>query len=351
MNIEANRELTDHTGVPSAGAARSNTMKAIVQDRYGSSAALQLRDIAIPAVEDHGVRVRVHASSVNPYDWHYMTGLPLAARLVGRSMGLGFRGPLKAVRGWDVAGTVDAVGKDVTRLHPGDEVYGWCDGAFAEYVSADEDNFVTRPSGMSFEQAAAVPMAALTALQGVRDQGRVEPGQKVLINGASGGVGTFAVQIAKWYGAEVTGVCSTRNVDMVRSIGADHVIDYTRDDFADDPRRFDLFLDSAVSRSLSDCRRALTPDGTYVALGDSGGRWVGGLGRVVQTRVQTPFVRQKLRYLASKPNRGDLELLKGLIEAGEITPVIEKTFPLRAAPEALAYIGGRHARAKVVITV
>lgn len=327
------------------------TMKAIVQDRYGPTEGLDLRDVDTPVVGDMEVLVRVHASSVNPYDWHLMTGLPYLARLLGRSMGFGFRRPLITTRGFDVAGVVEAVGNEVERLQPGDEVFGWRDGAFAQYVSASEDNFVRKPVGSSFEQVAAVPMAGLTALQAVRDQGQVQAGQKVLINGASGGVGTFAVQIAKAFGAEVTGVCSTRNVDVVRSIGADHVIDYTKEDFTKVRQRFDVVIDSAASRSVSDCRRVLTPTGTYVHLGDSGGRWIGGFTHSLKTLLVSPFVSQKMRTFTVSPKQDDLVVLGELIDSGEVTPVIERTYPLIETPQALRYIEEGHARGKVVITV
>jgi NADPH:quinone reductase-like Zn-dependent oxidoreductase len=327
-------------------------MKAIVQHKYGSPDVLELKEIDKPVVEDDNeVLVRVHATSANPQDWHVMTGLPYLARVMGRPLGFGLRKPLETVRGRDVAGIVEVVGKDVERLQPGDEVFGWGDGAFAEFVSAGENNFVQKPVGLKFEQAAAVPLAAFTALQAIRDQGQIQPGQKVLINGASGGVGTFAVQIAKSFGAEVTGVCSARNVDMVRSIGADHVVDYTQEDFTKGEQRYDLIIDSAVSRSLSDCRRALTPEGTYVLFGDSGGKWAGGFSRTLRTLLLAPFLRQKMRAFTAKPNGEDLQFLKELIDSGKITPIIDRTYPLSEVPEAIRYLEEGHARGKVVITV
>ncbi len=328
-------------------------MKAIAHDTYGSVDVLEMRDVEQPVPGDHDVVVAVAAASVNPYDWHLVSGAPLIARLAGRSLGFGFRGPGNRVRGWDAAGTVAAIGRDVTGLQPGDEVFGWCDqdGAFAEYVRSGGGTFVAKPANLSFEQSAAVPLAGLTALQALRDEGRVEPGQHVLINGASGGIGTFAVQLAKAFGAEVTGVCSTGNLDLVRSLGADHVVDYTTGDFTRNGVRYDLMVDSAVSRTLAECRRALTPEGTYVVFGDSGGHWVGGFRRVLQMRLAAPFVRQEMRSFVTAARGEDLIFLRELIEAGTITPVIDRTYPLAETPAALAYLEHGHARGKVVITV
>jgi NADPH:quinone reductase-like Zn-dependent oxidoreductase len=326
-------------------------MKAIVQDAYGSAAVLQFRDIDQPVAGDGEALVRVHAASVNPYDVHQVAGRPYLVRLVGRSLGFGLRGPICAVRGFDVAGTVAAVGAGVTRVRPGDEVYGWCDGAFAEYASADANNFVAKPAGLTFEQSAAVPMAGLTALHAVRDVGRVAAGQRVLVNGASGGVGTFAVQIARAFGAEVTGVCSSRNVDLVRSIGAEHVIDYTREDFTSGPRRFDVMIDTAARRSLSDCRRVLTPRGTYVYVGDSGGHWGGGIGRTLRLVASAPFVSQRLRNFLTSPKREDLMVLNELVDAGKVTPVIDRSYGLSETADAIGYMAEGHARGKVVVTV
>jgi NADPH:quinone reductase-like Zn-dependent oxidoreductase len=251
-----------------------------------------------------------------------------------------------------MAGEVEAVGKDVTRFRPGDEVYAEVDaGGFAEYVSVPEKLLGLKPANLTFEQAAAVPMTAVTALQALRDRGRIEAGQRVLINGASGGIGTFAVQIAKSYGAHVTGVCSTRNVDMVRSIGADDVVDYTREDFADGTRRFDLILDTVGNRSLSEYRRALTPKGTLVMIGGRGSRLLGPAGQLFRAMALSPFVSQRLLAILARPNREDLDVLKGLIEAGHVTPVIDRTYPLSEAPDAIRYLEGRHARGKVVVTV
>jgi NADPH:quinone reductase-like Zn-dependent oxidoreductase len=323
-------------------------MKAVVQDRYGPADVLELRDIEKPVVGDDRVLVRVHAAGVDPGAWHLMTGLPYLVRI----MGYGLRKPKTPVRGWDVAGRVEAVGKDVTQFQPGNEVFGFCGGSFAEYARAREDNLAPKPTNLTFEQAAAVPVSALTALQGLRDAGEVKPGQKVLIIGAAGGVGTFAVQIAKAVGAEVTGVCSTTKTDLVRSIGADHAIDYTREDFADGRRPYDVILDCAGNRPLSYLRRALAPQGTLVIVGgEGGGRWLGGMGRSLQALMLSPFVRQKLRFLFSDVRKEDLEFLKELVEGGKVTPVIDRTYPLSAVPEAIRYWEAGHARGKVVITV
>ncbi len=327
------------------------TMRAIVHDEYGAPDVLELREIGMPTISDTEVLVRVHASSANPYDWHLMTGLPYLARLLGRSAGFGLRRPVEARRGWDVAGVVEAVGAAVSRLRPGDEVFGWGDGAFAEYVAAGESHFVAKPTNLTFEQAAAVPLAALTALQAVRDQGRTQRGQKVLVNSASGGVGTFAVQIAKWLGAEVTGVCSPRNVELVRSIGADHVIDYTRDDFTRSDERYDVIIDSAVSRSLSECRTVLAPNGIYVVFGDSGGHWIGGFRRVFQAMLLAPFVSHELKNFTMRATTEDLELLRELLETGVIAPVIDRTYRLDETQRAMRYLAEGHARAKIVISV
>jgi NADPH:quinone reductase-like Zn-dependent oxidoreductase len=317
-------------------------MKAIVQTGYGSPDVLELGEIDKPAVEDDGVLVRVHATSIHAGDYFTMRGQPFAVRLAfGLSRPRG-----NYVPGYDVAGRVEAVGKSVTRLQPGDEVFGACEGGCAEYVSTAEDNLVLKPANLTFEQAAPIATSASAALHGLRDAGQVRSGQKVLINGASGGVGTFAVQIAKSYGAEVTGVCSTRNVDLVRSIGADHVIDYTQEDFTQGGPRYDLILDNVANHSLSDCRRALTPNGLLVP--NSGHS---GLSYVIKGYLSSVFVRQQGRPYLSTPNLEDLTVLKDLVEAGKVTPVIDKAYPLDQLPEAMAYVGEGHARGKVVITV
>jgi NADPH:quinone reductase-like Zn-dependent oxidoreductase len=325
-------------------------MKAIVQDAYGSADVLELRDIDKPAPKDNEVLVRVHAAGLHRGDWHVMTGLPYLIRIVVPALGL--RRPKVPVRGMDVAGRVEAVGEHVTRFQPGDAVFGWCDGSFAEYACAPEDNLAPKPATLTFEQAAAVPTSAFAALQGLRDQGHIQAGQRVLIIGAAGGVGSSAVQLAKAFGADVTGVCSTTQVEVVRSIGADDVIDYTREDFADGTRHWDLILDTAGRRSLSQLRRALTPKGTLVIVGGEGaGRWLGGFDRNLRAPLLSRFVSQRLRMLASKPRQEDLQTLRELIEAGKLTPVIDRTYPLREAPEAVRYLEAGHTRGKLVITV
>jgi NADPH:quinone reductase-like Zn-dependent oxidoreductase len=323
-------------------------MKAIVQDEYGLPAdVLDLREIDRPVPKDDEVLLRIHAASVHVGDWIVVRGVPYIMRT-----GTGLRRPKTKVPGTDIAGTVEAVGKDVSQLQPGDDVFGWCKGAFAEYACAPADNFVAKPADLTFEQAAAVGTSAFAALQALRDHGKVQPGQKVLINGASGGVGTFAVQIAKALGAEVTGVCSTRNVEMVRSIGADHVIDYTQEDFTESAERYDLILDNVANRSLSDLRRALTPDGIVQPNGGghSSGRWIGPMAGIVKAFVSSLFVRQQGRPFISLPNKEDLATLKELVEAGKVTPVIDRTYPLDETAEAIGHVGAGHAKAKVVIT-
>jgi NADPH:quinone reductase-like Zn-dependent oxidoreductase len=323
-------------------------MKAIVQDAYGSPDVLELKDIDQPVAADDGLLVRVHAAGIDPGAWHLMTGMPYLVRI----MGYGLRVPKSRVPGIDAAGRVEAVGKDVTRFQPGDEVFGTCSGSFAVYARARESKLAPKPANLTFEQAAAVPVSACTALQGLRDKGNLQPGQKVLITGAGGGVGTFAVQLAKAFGAEVTGVCSTAKTDLVRSIGADDVIDYTRDDFADGVRRYDLILDIAGRRSLSHLRRALTPKGTLVIIGgEGGGRWLGGFDRSFRAGMLSPFVRQKLRMLISTERQEDLQFLSELMEARKVTPVIDRTYPLAEIPNAIRYLHESRARGKVVITV
>ena len=322
-------------------------MKAIVQDRYGSADVLRLRDIDRPELGNDDVLVRVLAAGVDPGVWHLMTGLPYLVRL-----GFGLRAPKTPVRGMDVAGRVEEVGENVTQLEVGDEVFGTCNGSFAEYARATEDKLALKPANLSFEQAAAVPVSACTALHALRDSGEVRAGQKVLIVGASGGVGTFAVQLAKAFGAQVTGVCSTTKLELVRSIGADQVIDYTRDDFSQMGERYDLILDIAGNRSLSLLRSALTPEGTLVIVGgEGGGPWLGGTDRQIRALILSPFVRHNLRNFISVENKGDLLVLKELIESGKVTPVIDRTYPLREAPDAIRYLEDGHARGKVVIKV
>ncbi len=324
-------------------------MNAIVHDEYGSPGdVLELGDAARPAVGDDEMLVRVRAASVNPYDWHFVTGLPYFGRMM-----FGLRKPKAKTIGTDVAGQVEAVGAKVTLFRPGDEVFGEVGtGSCAEYVAASEKSVAPKPGNLTFQQAAAVPLAALTALQGLRDKGRIQPGQKVLINGASGGVGTFAVQLAASFGAQVTGVCSTRNVDMVRSIGAEHVVDYTQEDFTRGGQRYDLMLDLIGNHSPSKCRRILKPKGVYVAsFGQPDHRWLGPVAQLLRMRLLSPFVPQKMVTFVAKVNQADLHSLKDLIEAGEVTPVIDRTYSLGNVPEAIGYLEEGHASGKVVITV
>jgi NADPH:quinone reductase-like Zn-dependent oxidoreductase len=323
-------------------------MKAIVQDEYGSPDVLELRDIDIPKIKDDEVLIHVHAAGVGRDVWHVMAGLPYPIRLAG----YGLRAPKNPVLGSDVAGVVETVGKDVSRFRPGDEVFGIGKGSYAEYARAPEDKLAPKPANLTFEQAAVLAIMGSTALQALRDQGKVRPGQEVLIIGASGGVGTFAVQIAKAFGAHVTGVCSTAKVEMVRSIGADHVIDYRREDFAEADQRYDLILDIGGNSSLARLRSALTPEGTLVIVGgEGGGRWLGGLDRQLRATMLSPFVGQKLGTFVSTPNHEDLLVLKELIESGKLTPVIDRTYPLAEVPEAMRYLQGGHAKGKVLITV
>ena len=319
-------------------------MKAIVQDRYGSAEVLQAQEIEKPEIGDDEVLVRVHAASIHVGDWILMTGSPFVMRLA-----TGLRRPKNRVPGSDVAGIVEKVGSEVKGLRPGDEVFGWGTGAFAEYIHAREDQFIKKPANLTFEQASAVGVSASTALQLLRDDGKVQPGQKVLINGASGGVGTFAVQIAKSLGAEVTGVTSTKNVEMVRSIGADHVIDYTREDFTEGGQRYDLILDNVGNRSMAKTRRALKPTGTLISNG--GGHADGKLGRTVRAMLASMVVRQQAGPSVKSTNHDDLVALKTLIEAGRVTPVIDRTYPLAETPAAIAHVAEGHARGTVVISV
>ena len=316
-------------------------MKAIVHNHYGSSEVLEYKEIDPPVVRDDDVLLRVHAASVNAGDLFTMRGSPWLARL-----STGLPRPKDHVLGWDAAGVVEAIGKNVTRFKPGDAVYCACSGSFADYARARESVVALKPASLPFEQAAAVPTAGLAALQGLRDVGKVQPGQKVLINGASGGVGTFAVQIAKALGAEVTGVCSTRNVEMVRSLGADHVVDYTKEDFTRSGQRYDLILDNAASRSFGDLRRALTPQG--LILPNSGH---GGMSYVLKSFALAPFMRRQGSMFDAKPNGANMDALTELIEAGKVKPVVDRTYPLRDARLAFRYIEEEHARGKVVLTV
>ena len=315
-------------------------MKAIVQDRYGGPDALELAEIDRPPLGDRDALVRVHAASIHFGDQMIMRGKPKLFRPI-----YGFGKPRNRVPGLDIAGTVEAVGTGVTRFGPGEEVFGTCTGALAEYVGTPEDKLERKPSNLTFEQAAAVPTSGLAALHGIRDAGKVQPGRKVLINGASGGVGTFAVQIAKALGAEVTGVCSTGNVELVRALGADQVIDYTQEDFTQGGPRYDLILDNAGNHSLSALRRALAPTGRLIPNSGSAG-----LGTFITAFVSSPFLRQQGRPYLSVPKLKDLTFLKELIEAGKVTPAIDRTYPLSDAADAFRYLGNGHARGKVVIT-
>ena len=319
-------------------------MQAIIQDRYGSAEVLEARDIDRPAIGDDEVLVRVRAASVHVGDWILMTGVPYVMR-----MGTGLSKPKNPVPGTDIAGTVEAVGPQVQSLRPGDDVFGWCTGAFAEYARAPEDQLVKKPANLTFEQAAAVGVSASTALQLLRDDANVQPGQKVLINGASGGVGTFAVQIAKAFGAEVTGVCSTKNLELVRSIGADHVIDYTQEDFREGADRYDVILDNVGDRSMPDTRRALTQNGTLLSNG--GGHSTGKLGRVIRGFLASLIVRQQARPSVKTQNRSDLIDLKELVEAGGVRPVIGGTYPLGRTADAISQVAAGHARGTLVIAV
>ena len=323
-------------------------MKAIVQDRYGSSDVLQLQDVATPTPKTGEVLVRVCAAGVDPGVWHLMTGLPYLIRV----MGFGFRAPKNRIRGRDLSGRVEAVGEGVTRFRPGDEVFGTCEGSFAEYACAREDRLVRKPANLTFEQAAVVAISGTTALQALRDKGRVTAGQKVLIIGASGGVGSFAVQIAKSFGAEVTGVCGPSKIELVRSIGADHVIDYTTQDISDGTSRYDLVLDTAGNRSLSQLRRAVTPTGTVVIIGgEGGGHMLGMVSRILRTVALAPFVKQRLVALTSAERVEDFDTLRELIESGQVMPVMDRTYGLPDAADAIRYIEQGHARGKVVIAV
>jgi NADPH:quinone reductase-like Zn-dependent oxidoreductase len=342
--------------VGSAGAASTlsgRTMKAIVRDRYGSADVLELRDVDVPQVGDDEVLVRVRAAGLDRGAWHIMAGLPYLIRVAG----YGVRRPKAAGLGSELAGVVEAVGAKVTGLRPGEAVFGTCrpsltSASFAEYALARPDRLARMPANLTFEQAAAVPVSAVTALQALRDRGRVQAGQRVLVVGASGGVGTFAVQIAKAFGADVTGVCSTPKVDLVRSIGADHVIDYAHADITDDDQRYDLVLDIGGNRPLSQLRRVLTRGGTLVFVGgEDGGRWTGGLERQIRALMLSPFVPQRFGWFIAKENSPDLDALRALIETGAVTPVIDKVVALHQVPDAIRDLAGGHVRGKIVIAI
>lgn len=321
-------------------------MKAAVYTRYGPPDVVHIADVERPVSKDNEVLIKVCAASVNPADYHLMRG-PFVARIMA-----GLRKPKITRLGIDVAGQVEAVGRNVTQFKPGDEVFGSCRGAFAEYACTPESALVIKPNNVTFEQAASAPVAGFTALQGPRDRGRIQPGQKVLINGAAGGVGTFAVQIAKWFGAEVTGVCSTRNVDLVRSIGADHVIDYTREDFTESGQRYDLIFDLVANHSLSACRGVLTPKGIYIAAGVLSGRgMISFLALAIKGPVLSWFVSQKMFLFIARRSKEDLTIIRELMATGKVTPVIDRRYRLSEVPEAIRYLEAGHARGKVIITV
>ena len=324
-------------------------MKAIVQERFGPPEVLRLVDTDPPEIGAEDVLVRVYAAALNPYDWHIMRGDPLIARVMGE---VGLRKPKARIAGVDAAGRVEAVGANVRGLRPGDEVLGFCRGAFAQYACAQADKVVPKPARLTFEQAAAVPMAGTTALRGIRDVGAVQAGHRVLVNGAAGGIGTYAVQIATALGAEVTGVCSTRNVELVRSIGAEHVVDYTTDDFTDGRVHYDVILDNVGNRPLGRLRRALTPMGILVLNGGgSPGHVLGPVASILRAVVVNRFVRERLRLLPHEQESDQLRTLTGLIEAGKLTPVLDRTYPLADTAEGLRRVEQGHARGKIVVTV
>src|SRR6266436_1925319 len=333
-----------NTGAP------TNPMKAITYCDYGL-ANLKLEEVEKPVPNDDQILVKVRAASVNPYDWHFVEGTPKIMRM----MGVGLRKPKDTRLGVDFAGTVEAVGKNVTQFKPGDDVFGGKGGAFAEYVCRRAEGAVAlKPANITFEQAASVNIAGITALQGLRDKGKVQPGQKVLINGASGGVGTFAVQIAKSFGADVTGVCSTRNVDLVRSLGADHVIDYTKEDFTKSAERYDVMLDNVGNRTLSECKSVLTPNGKYVLIGGGGASeqgLLGGLGKALWAMLFSKFVNQQMGMMMADPSQKDLTILADMMQSGKLKPVIDRTYKLAEVPQAIQYLEQGHARGKVIITV
>jgi NADPH:quinone reductase-like Zn-dependent oxidoreductase len=321
------------------------TMKAVVHERYGAPDVLALKTIDRPRLEDDEVLVRVRAAALHVGDCFGVRGAPVLMRLT-----TGLLKPKYGVPGFDVAGEVESVGEGVTQFRPGDEVFGVANGSCAEYASASEAKLALKPEGLTFEQAAALATSGLAALRGLRDAGQLQPGQRVLVNGAAGGVGTFAVQLAKAYGAEVTAVCSTPNVELVRSLGADHVIDYSREDFAQGGRRYDVILDNVENRSLSDCRRALTPRGRLVLNSGTGARGIKLMARLLKPLLLSPFVRQSLRRYLAVPNHADLVVLSEFVAAGTLTPVVGKTYALADTAEALRHIEGGHARGKVVVT-
>ncbi len=349
MREAKDREMTsaeiDHGA--EANMTRNDTMKAIVQDVYGSADVLHTAEVDRPTIGHGEVLVRVHAAGLDRGTWHLMAGMPYVIRL-----GFGFRRPKNPIPGLDVAGTVEAVSENVTKFKVGDEVFGTAKGSFAQYAAAEQDKLAHKPATLTFQQAAAVPISGLTAIQGLRDQGQVEPGQQVLIIGASGGVGTYAVQLAKAFGAEVTGVCSTAKTDLIRSIGADHVIDYTKEDFAGGSKRYDVILDIGGNSSLKKLRSALTEKGTLVIVGgEEGGRWIAGVDRQLRAMAMSPFISQRLTTFISKETHVDLERLAQIIDAGDLTPVIDRTYPLDEVPDAMRHLEAGKARGKIVISV
>ena len=332
-----------------AVAAGTQTMKAITYCDYGSPDVLRVEEIEKPTPTDDQVLIRVRAASINPYDWHFLEGTPYVMRLES-----GLRKPKKRQLGVDYAGVVEAVGKRVTELKPGDEVFGGKQGALAEYVCARANRAVRKPPGVSFEQAASLPIAATTALQGLRDSGKLKPGQDVLINGASGGVGTFAVQLGKDFGAHVTAICSTRNMELVRSLGAEQVVDYTKEDFTNSPKRYDLILDNVGTQPLTSFRRVLKPNGICVLIGGGGpdeGRWIGPLSRPLKAKLMSPFMSQNFAMMLADINPKDLSILANLVQTGKVRPVIDRTYKLAEIPEAIRYLEKGHARGKVIITI
>ena len=344
VTLSHNSACTDASALP----ADATLMKAIVYRCYGSPDVARLESLSKPRPADGQMLVKVRAASVNPLDWHYLRGEPYIMRM---SVGIG--APKDIRLGVDYAGVVEAVGKGVTRYKPGDEIFGGADGSFGEYVIVREGGSVAlKPANMTFEQAAAVPIAAITALQALRDQGKVQAGQKVLINGASGGVGTFAIQLARHFGAEVTAVCSGRNAALVRSLGANQVIDYTRQDVTRGPQRFDLIIDTVGTHTINEFRRVLTPQGTLVIVGAaSAGRWIGGLSGALQAMIVSPFVSQKVGFFLAKLNHDDLDYLGKLMADGKLVSVIDRSYPLAQTAEALRYVEAGHSRGKVVIAI
>jgi NADPH:quinone reductase-like Zn-dependent oxidoreductase len=332
-----------------ADSARGGLMKAMVQDRFGPPDTLQLVETEKPEIGSGDVLLQVHAAAVNPYDWHMLRGDPRIARLMG---GVGLTRPKSRIAGVDVAGRIQDVGADVHGLRPGDEVFGFAWGAFAEYATADATLVVPKPAALSFQQAAAMPMAAVTALHAIRDRGRVQPGQRVLVNGAAGGVGTFAVQIAATLAAEVTGVCSAQNTDMVRSIGATHVVDYASANFADGPVRYDVILDNVGNRTIRDLRRAITPTGTVIVNGGgSPGHIIGAVGSILRAAIVNLFVRQQITMVPTRWSRDDLLAVAEMVENSTLRPIIDRTYPLVDTAAGLKYVEAGHARGKVIITV